>query len=174
MSRLNSGMRSGVALAGANKPQQPGRDDGILTALEAQQLDLSGTDLIVLSACETSLGSSTRGEGMLGLQRAFQVAGVRTAVTSLWSVDDNATEVLMVEFYKNLWQRKLSKLESLRQAQLTMLRDYDPTTGTLRGPGITKSVDPQKLDASVNGTRKHLGPLPPYYWAAFTLSGDWR
>jgi len=76
------------------------------------------------------LGQSTGGEGMLGLQRAFQVAGAKTTISSLWSVDDAATQTLMTEFYKRLWDKEhpLGKLEALRQAQLEMLHHYDPRT----------------------------------------------
>ena len=72
---LNPGLSAGIALAGANRTVQRGQDDGLLTAYEAQQLDLRGTELVVLSACETTLGKPLDGEGLLGLQRAFQVAG---------------------------------------------------------------------------------------------------
>ncbi len=71
------GLFSGIALAGADLAPLAGQDDGIITALEAQHLDLRGVELVVLSACDTSLGSGTIGEGMLGMQRAFQVAGAR-------------------------------------------------------------------------------------------------
>lgn len=74
----------------------------------------------------------------------------------------------MVEFYRNLWEKKLGRLESLRRAQLTMLRTYDPKEEKFRG-AVTKI--PQKSPASPRSTS---GQLPPYYWAAFTLSGDWR
>lgn len=161
---------SGIALAGANRRLDdhpaPARasptSDGQLTALEVEGLDLAGVDLIVLSACQTALGRAERGEGMLGLQRAFQLAGVRTSVTSLWSVDDRATRALMIEFYRNLWEKKLGKLESLRQAQLAMLKRYDPQQKRLRG-----------LDTDLeNDNLPDRGA--PFYWAAFVLSGDWR
>jgi CHAT domain-containing protein len=133
-------------------------------------MDLRRVDLAVLSACETGLGTVEGGEGVLGLQRAFQLAGARTAVTSLWKVDDAATQALMVEFYSNLWEKKLPKLEALRQAQLRMLRDYDPRQGKLRG-GTTRLMT-TPLDSLPE--RKVAESLPPFYWAAFVLSGDWR
>src|SRR5262249_50869948 len=107
------GLLSGIALAGANLPPRPGEDDGIMTALEVSSLDLQNVELAVLSACETGLGQTAGGEGTLGLQRAFQVAGARTTITSLWSVDDAATQTLMVEFYKRLWDKDhpVGKLE---------------------------------------------------------------
>jgi CHAT domain-containing protein len=139
-------------------------DDGILTALEVAGLDLSGVELVVLSACETGLGRTAGGEGVLGLQRAFQMAGAKTSVTSLWKVDDTATQLLMTEFYTNLWEKKLGKLESLRQAQLRMLREYDPKQRKLVARGLDISAD------------QTAGPPrgSPFYWAAFVLSGDWR
>ncbi|MBX9792246.1 MAG: tetratricopeptide repeat protein [Pirellulales bacterium] len=176
-------LQSGLVLAGANRRRSTEEaltiaaldrvpDDGILTALEVGNLDLRGTELAVLSACETGLGAVAGGEGVLGLQRAFQIAGTRTTVTSLWKVHDDATRVLMTEFYKNLWQRKLSKLEALREAQLKMLHDYDVQSGVLRSPGQLVQGDPKRRDT----TRKPASPsgLPPRYWAAFVLSGDWR
>jgi len=111
-------LRSALALAGASS----GDPDGVLTALEAASLDLDGVDLVVLSACETGLGDVREGEGVLGLQRAFLAAGAPATVTSLWQVDDDGTQALMAEFYRNLWERKLDKLEALRQAQLALLR----------------------------------------------------
>ena len=130
--------------------------------------------MVVLSACETTLGKPLDGEGLLGLQRAFQVAGAHSLISSLWKVDDRATQALMVEFYRNLWDRKLGKAEALRQAQLKMLREYDPTAGMLRGPGKSKSIDPAKLADSSTKRQPQRERLPPFYWAAFVLSGDWR
>jgi CHAT domain-containing protein len=80
----------------------------------------------------------------MGLQRAFQVAGARTTIASLWNVPDKKTGQLMQRFYANLWERKMSKLEALREAQIWVMRG--------------------------NGTER----LAPYHWAAFQLSGDWR
>lgn len=167
---LHPGLRSGLALAGANREVQAVPDPkasaeaGILTALEVAELDLRESELVVLSACETGLGRVAGGEGLLGLQRAFQVAGARAVIASLWQVDDQATQTLMVEFYRNLWEKKLGKLESLRQAQLTLLQQYNPREGGLRG--VARVRDPRAAKPSE--------ALPPRYWAAFTLSGDWR
>ena len=167
---------SGVVLAGANLPSEadelglPTGEDGILTAEEVVNLDLRNTELVVLSACETGLGKVAGGEGVFGLQRAFGLAGVRTTIASLWKVDDDATRTLMVEFYRNLWEKKLGKLESLRQAQLTMLRRYDPKTKQLRG---LKIVDSHKVGSQKTVERDTRGSLSPFYWAGFVLSGDW-
>src|SRR5512135_3798916 len=103
-------------------PTPLGKDDGILTALEVAELDLSGVALAVLSACETGLGEVAGGEGLLGLQRAFQVAGAKLVVASLWSVGDEPTRVLMGRFYDNLWRKGLTPRAALREAQLYMLR----------------------------------------------------
>src|SRR5262249_58964876 len=87
---------------------------GIMTAEEVAGLDLSACALAVLSACETGLGRTAGGEGVLGLQRAFHQAGARTVVASLWRVDDEATRALMTRFYENLWQAQRRPLEALR------------------------------------------------------------
>jgi CHAT domain-containing protein/tetratricopeptide (TPR) repeat protein len=148
------GLLSGLALAGANVPTPD--DDGILTAEEVATLDLSGTELAVLSACETGLGQVAGGEGLLGLQRAFHAAGARTVIASLWKVDDAATRDIMERFYDNLWNKQMEKLAALREAQLWMLRTRGARGLTLAGG---KPLD---------------GRLPPYFWGAFVLSGDWR
>jgi CHAT domain-containing protein len=162
---FHPGLLSGLALAGAN--HNPDRategmpfDDGILTALEVAELDLGNTELVVLSACETGLGRAAGGEGLLGLQRAFQVAGARTVVASLWKVDDGATQQLMSEFYSNLWQRHLTPMEALRQAQLYILNGTG-VTGSARGVG---APEPGPV------VRKHAR-AHPRFWAAWVLSG---
>jgi CHAT domain-containing protein/tetratricopeptide (TPR) repeat protein len=135
---------SGVVLAGAN-----GGGGGILTGEEVAELDLHDTELVVLSACDTGLGEAADGEGVFSLQRAFALAGARTVIASLWKVDDTATTTLMEEFYANLWRKKLSRVESLRQAQLTVLRH------------------PERVNSRGDSS-------PPPLWAAFVLSGDVR
>ena len=174
---------SGLAMAGANRvaEQQPSPpaplpstgegSDGILTAEEIGTQNLDGVQIVVLSACESGLGKQASGEGLLGLQRSFQSAGARSVVASLWSVDDAATKTLMVAFYTNLWEKKMPKLAALRQAQLTMLREYDPKAGKLRGPGGVRPVDPDKLATAREAGGKQLSP---FYWASFVLSGDWK
>ena len=92
-----------------------GKEDGILTALEISHLDFENLDLVVLSACQTALGTIDT-EGVYGLQRAFKKAGAYTILMSLDKVDDEATQILMVEFYKNLMAGK-SKHQSLKDAQ---------------------------------------------------------
>jgi CHAT domain-containing protein len=171
---------SGVVLAGANNPPQtnewgvPVANDGVLTGEEVADLDLEGTELVVLSACETAAGVGQRKEGIYSIQRAFALAGARSVIASTWKVDDKATQSLMVEFYRNLWEKKLGKLESLRQAQLKMIRDYDPVRGRLRGPGKSVDVPPERLERARREGSTNDSTLPPFFWAAFVLSGDWR
>ena len=115
-------LRSGIALAGANERKGgDAKDDGILTALEASGLNLWGTKLVVLSACDTGIGDVKNGEGVYGLRRAFTLAGTETLVMSLWAVSDLATRELMTDFYKNLKNGE-GRGESLRKAKLEMLR----------------------------------------------------
>src|SRR4030095_5542971 len=94
-------LRSGLALAGANL-RKAGADDGILTALEASGLNLWGTKLVVLSACDTGMGVVRNGEGVYGLRRAFVLAGAESLVMSLWSVSDRSARDVMRNYYINL------------------------------------------------------------------------
>ncbi len=112
---------SGLLFSGSNYTWTGGyvpedREDGILTAEEISHLDFSNTNLAVLSACDTGLGILDDVDGIYGLQRGFKMAGVESLIMSLWKVDDEATKILMVEFYKNLMSGK-TKLQSLRDAQ---------------------------------------------------------
>jgi CHAT domain-containing protein len=116
-------LRSGLALSGANQNKHRA-DDGILTALEASGLNLWGTKLVTLSACETGVGEVKNGEGVYGLRRAFFLAGTETLVMSLWSVSDRATRDMMTTYYTGLKQG-LGRGQALRQAQLEMLKRKD-------------------------------------------------
>jgi CHAT domain-containing protein len=114
-------LRSGLALAGANRGKS-GDDDGLLTAREAAGLDLLGTKLVVLSACDTGGGDAKNGEGVQGLRRALILAGSESQVMSLWPVSDESMKELMVPYYKALQQGR-ERSEGLRQVQLRMLRE---------------------------------------------------
>jgi CHAT domain-containing protein/Tfp pilus assembly protein PilF len=113
-------LRSGLALSGANLGNG-GDDDGVLTALETAGLDLSGTKLVVLSACETGVGEIKNGEGVQGLRRALVLAGSESQVISLWPVADEGTREMMIQYYRALG-RGAGRSEGLRQVQLRMLR----------------------------------------------------
>ncbi len=118
-------LRTGLILAGvSNAAQDPSApEDGILTAYEAQNLDLRETKLVTLSACETGLGDAVAAEGVFGLPRAFQLAGAQAVLSTLWRVDDTATQMLMSLFYEH-WTRGASKAEALIRAQLTVRKLY--------------------------------------------------
>jgi len=113
-------LRSGLALAGANTRRSGESDDGILTAAEAAQLDLRGTQLVVLSACETGLGQVEEGEGVYGLRRALVLAGAQAQLVSLWKVADAKTQALMVDYYERLLKGE-GRSAALREAQLAMI-----------------------------------------------------
>ncbi len=110
-------LRSGLAFAGASSQKGGDGEDGILTALEASSLDLSGTELVVMSACQTAEGEIRNGEGVYGLRRALTMAGARSLVMSLWSVDDDATSYLMKGYYTQL-KSGVGRSESLRHVQM--------------------------------------------------------
>lgn len=124
---------SGLALAGANTRDDAGGDDGLWTAEEVSSLDLRGTDLVVLSACDTGLGRRSNGEGVLGLRRAFDVAGADGLVMSLWEVEDQATSSLMTHFYAELLAPGAPPASvALRRAQQAVLAEQFDATGQAR------------------------------------------
>jgi CHAT domain-containing protein/tetratricopeptide (TPR) repeat protein len=122
--------KSGLFFAGANLRGRGtgiiGAEDGVLTAYEVSAMDLHGTDMVVLSACETGLGKVQQGEGVYGLRRAFQMAGVRTVISSLWPVPDRETAAIMMELYavsdealpERLRRIQLARIAELRASQL--------------------------------------------------------
>jgi tetratricopeptide (TPR) repeat protein/CHAT domain-containing protein len=145
-------LRSGLALAGANRWRErsaKGLSDGLLTALEVENLDLWGTELVVLSACETGRGEVQVGEGVLGLRRAFQLAGAQTVLASLWQVPDQETEQLMTDCLGR-WLKSKAPAAALRQAQLELIH-------RLR-----------------QGPTPRLREAPPLYWAGFICHGQDR
>ncbi|MBS1808765.1 MAG: CHAT domain-containing protein [Acidobacteria bacterium] len=156
-------LRSGLGLAGANL-KKSGEDDGILTALEVAGLNLWGTKLVVLSACETGVGEVKTGDGVYGLRRALVLAGSESQVMSLWKVDDAATRDLMVEYYKRL-QAGEGRSEAMRQVQLQMLRGQEQSAGH---QARTPDVKPLREEKPSFTGRSH-----PYYWASFIQSGEW-
>lgn len=139
---------SGLAFAGANRRAEapPGADDGVLTAEEVAALDLSGVSWAVLSACESGRGEARAGEGLFGLRRAFQVAGARTLVTSLWPVEDEASRRFMKALYEGRFARGLDTARAVHEASLSVLRERRAA-----------------------GESTH-----PFFWAGFVAAGDWR
>ncbi len=124
-------IRSGLILAGGNhawksgKPYREGMEDGILTAYEISQMDLSNTELVVLSACETGLGDIQGNEGVYGLQRAFKIAGAKYLIMSLWQVPDFQTQELMTAFYTNWLTKQMAIPDAFRAAQQAMREKYE-------------------------------------------------
>ncbi|MGH7960314.1 MAG: tetratricopeptide repeat protein [Candidatus Binatia bacterium] len=132
--KMNPMVRSGLALAGANHAKEiAAGDDGILTALEVTGMNLYGTDLVVLSACETGVGDVQVGEGVYGLRRAFVLAGAKNLAMSLWPVGDSTTREQMETFYKAYTQGK-QPAEALRRAQLHTIANLRELTATMKEP----------------------------------------
>ena len=137
-------IRCGIALAGANHAQQITNavaEDGLLTGLEASLLNLQGTELVILSACDTGSGEVKIGEGVMSLRRAFRIAGAESVLASHWKVSDKATGRLMTEFMRR-WRSGEPRAKAWREAQLSLLHSKDFPN--------------------------------PYFWAAFTLTGQWK
>ncbi len=125
--KVNPMLRSGLLLTGVSDytraEVKPDTEDGILTALEAANLDLDETDLVVLSACETGLGDVKAGEGVYGLQRAFKVAGAKSIVMSMWKVDDAVTQKLMTTFYQKFAESNKAR-QAFKEAQAIIKKQH--------------------------------------------------
>lgn len=148
VARENPLLRAGLALSGANLRAKAGKqeEDGILTAEEVASLNLEDTEWVVLSGCETAVGDVRAGEGVLGLRRAFEEAGARTLIASLWPVDDLDTREWMTALYRARFVDRKGTAESVRAA------------------------DRKRLE-----TRRAAGQSThPFYWAGFVAVGDWR
>ena len=163
-------LRSGLALAGANErggaSAPTAGEDGVLTAYEAAGLDLWGTRLVVLSACETGVGEVQNGDGVYGLRRALVLAGSESQVMTLWQVSDDATRDLMIEYYRRL-QAGTGRGEALRGVQLALLSGAQKASGG-RNRGLGG-------EPSGGGGRVREGNWShPFYWAAFIQSGAWQ
>jgi len=117
----NPMLRSGIVLAGANASLKEGRDDGVVSAEKILGLRLKGTELVVLSACDTGTGEVKSGEGVFGLKRSFILSGAKTVVMSLWSITSKETTELMIDFYTLMANGK-TKAESLREAKLNLMK----------------------------------------------------
>jgi CHAT domain-containing protein len=148
MGAENPLLLSGLAFAGANRRASAGPDDsdGILTAEEIAGINLEGVDWAVLSGCDTGVGEIKLGEGVFGLRRAFQVAGARTVIMSLWPVEDQTTREWMATLYQEHFRDGKDTPESVRGASLKILRRR----------------------------RANRESTHPFYWGAFIAAGDWH
>jgi CHAT domain-containing protein/Tfp pilus assembly protein PilF len=148
-------LHSGIALAGANACER-GQNEGMLTAFEASGLDLYGTKLVVLSACQTGVGDATAGDGVYGLRRALVLAGAETQVMSLWPVDGAATADLMKAYYEAL-ARGGRRSESMRNVQLAMLHDKR-WSHPYYWAGFIVSGDDRRLDENIQSPDLRVHP----------------
>jgi CHAT domain-containing protein len=141
-------LRAGLALAGANQRRSAAtdEDDGILTAEEVASLNLEGAEWVVLSGCDTGEGEVRAGEGVLGLRRAFRIAGADTLIASLWPVEDEATRQWMTALYQSHFGQGRSTAESVASATAKQLR-------ARRAKGLSTH---------------------PFYWGSFVAVGNWR
>ena len=139
---------SGLALAGANRRGMTDdeKEDGMLTAEEIAGMDLSAVSWAVLSGCETGLGRTQASEGVIGLRRAFRMAGVQSLILSLWPVEDEAARVWMRRLYEARWNGRMDTAESVREASLRVLRER----------------------------RAQARDTHPWSWASFVATGDWN
>ena len=166
--------RAGLAFSGANYTWDMGynpyeKEDGILTAFEISNLDLSNTDLVILSACKTGLGEIKGSEGVYGLQRAFKLAGVNNIIMSLWEVSDEETQELMETFY-SYWLKGYDIRSSFQKTQLEMSKKYPPEdwAGFVLVGDIMETSKPSKNQYLLVRGRNWLDFdqylwLPPYF-----------
>ena len=160
---FNSLLNSGLMLSGATNTfrgqKQENSEDGVLTTYEAMNLNLDNTDLVVLSACETGLGEIKNGEGVYGLQRAFKVAGAKSIIMSMWEVDDDATQELMVSFYKYWLGNAVGLAGQTANGAQTRLSAGGGTDG--------------KRSAFLKAQKELKAKYPnPNYWGAFVMVGE--